>query len=120
MGLNILIADDSAFMRNYLKRALKQAQVAKIVEAKDGQEVVVKYKEEKPDLVFLDIMMPNKDGIDALKEIKKLVPDSNVIMCTSVGQEKIIKECVDAGANDFITKPFKPDEIVTVVKKYNE
>ena len=119
MGLKILISDDSAFMRTILKNAINTTGQHTILDGKDGQEAVDIYAKEKPDLAFMDIMMPNKTGLEALKEIKSKFPDAKIIMCTSVGQDKIIQEAVDAGASDFVTKPFKPQDIVEIIKKYN-
>ena len=119
MSIKILIADDSAFMRNIIKGILNQNGITDIVEAVDGQDAINKYNEQKPGLVFMDIMMPNKNGLDALREIKASSNDAKIVMCTSVGQEKIIQESVDAGATDFVTKPFKPEDIKEIIVKFN-
>ena len=117
MGANILIVDDSAFMRNMLKNIISQAGANVVGEGGDGQEAIDKTKELQPNIIFLDIMMPNVNGLDALKQIKADFPDIKVVMCTSAGQEKIIAEAVEAGASEFVKKPFKPDEITQVVAK---
>jgi len=117
MGLKILTVDDSAFMRNIVKNALTGTSVGEISEAGSADEAVAKFKEKQPDLTFMDIVMPGKTGLDALKEIRAINPNAKVVMCTSVGQEKIVEEAVNAGAYDFITKPFKPEEIKNVVAK---
>ena len=119
MSLKILVADDSAFMRNIIKNIIIQNGITDITEAQDGQEAINKYKEVNPNLVFMDIMMPNKTGLEALKEIKKADSNANIIMCTSVGQEKIVQEAVENGAEDFIVKPFKPEDIQEVLSKFN-
>ncbi len=117
MGANVLIVDDSAFMRNMLRNIITQAGANVSGEAADGQEAVDKTKELQPQIVFLDIMMPNVNGLDALKQIKQEFPDVKVVMCTSAGQEKIIAEAVESGASEFVKKPFKPDEVSQVIAK---
>ncbi|MBR9675600.1 response regulator [Candidatus Woesearchaeota archaeon] len=119
MGIKVIIADDSAFMRNIIKNILTQNGVTDIVEAVDGQDAVNKYNMEKPAVVFMDIMMPNKNGLEALKELMVADQNAKIVMCTSVGQEKIIQEAVEAGATDFVTKPFKPEDIVEIITKFN-
>lgn len=116
--MKILTADDSAFMRSIIKNILSQEGFTDVTEAVDGQDAIIKYNEIKPDLVFMDIMMPNKTGLEALKEIKAGFPDAKIVMCTSVGQEKIIEEAVENGAEDFITKPFKPEDIKEVLANF--
>lgn len=117
--MKILIADDSAFMRGIIKKILNENGVTDVIEAVDGQDAVNKYKEISPDAVFLDIMMPNKTGIEALKEIIAINSNAKVVMCTSVGQEKIVQEAVEGGATDFVTKPFKPEDIKEAISKLN-
>ena len=118
MGIPVMIVDDSAFMRNMLKNFVVQSGGEVVAEGVDGNEAVAKYNELKPKLVFMDIMMPNKNGLEALKEIMQSDKDAKIIMCTSVGQEKVVAEAVEAGASDFIVKPFKPEDIKTVMGKY--
>lgn len=115
MALRVLVVDDSAFMRNMIKNILKETNVKEILEAADGNEAIKQFKENSPDLVFLDIMMPKKNGVETLKEIMTINKDATVVMCTSVGQEKVINEAIDAGARDFITKPFRADEIKNII-----
>lgn len=117
MGANVLVVDDSAFMRNMLKNIITQAGATIVGEAGDGGEAITKVNELSPQIVFLDIMMPNVNGLDALKQIKMQHPEVKVVMCTSAGQEKIIGEAVEAGASEFVKKPFKPDEINQVIAK---
>ena len=117
MGATVLVVDDSAFMRNMLKNIISQAGASVVGEAADGQEAIDKTNELKPQIIFLDIMMPNVNGLDALKQIKSDHPDIKVVMCTSAGQEKIIGEAVETGASEFVKKPFKPDEITQVISK---
>ena len=119
MGLSILVVDDSAFMRNMLKNLIAQAGGVVVGEGADGNEAIQKYSELKPQLVFMDIMMPNKNGLEALKEIMQADKNARIVMCTSVGQEKVVAEAVEAGVSDFIVKPFKPEDIKTVISKYS-
>lgn len=120
MTIKVLIADDSAFMRNIIKNVLTQAGITDIIEAVDGQDAILKYDQTKPNLCFFDIMMPNKTGLEALKEIMSKDTSAKIVMCTSVGQEKVVQEAVETGATDFITKPFKPEDIKEVVSKFNK
>ncbi|MBN1385775.1 response regulator [Candidatus Woesearchaeota archaeon] len=115
MALRVLVVDDSNFMRSMIKNILKETSVKEILEASDGDEAVKMFRDNEPGLVFMDIMMPKKNGIEALREIMKIRKDAVVVMCTSVGQEKIINEAIEAGARDFITKPFRADEIKNIV-----
>ncbi|MCF7861691.1 response regulator [Candidatus Woesearchaeota archaeon] len=119
MGIKILIVDDSAFMRNMLKNLITSSGGEVVGEAVDGNDAIEKFKQSSPQLVFLDIMMPNKNGLDALKEIMAINPEAKVVMCTSVGQEKVVMEAVEAGASDYIVKPFKQDDIKAVLEKYS-
>lgn len=112
---SILIVDDAAFMRMMLKRAILGAGEYQITEAENGERALELFREQKPDLVLLDISMPGMSGINVLKEIKKIDPASHVVMCSAVGQEMIIREAIEAGALDFIVKPFKPEQIVQVL-----
>ncbi len=120
MPLRIMLVDDSAFMRNMLKNMIATTGAEIIGEAGDGNEAISKYHALKPDLMFMDIMMPNKNGIEALKEIMAADRSAKIVMCTSVGQEKVVAEAVEAGASDFIVKPFKPEDIKTVISKYTQ
>lgn len=116
----VLVVDDSSFMRTMIKNIVKQKN-AEVVEASNADESIENYKQEKPDIVFMDIIMEGKTGLDALKAIKEHDPDAIVVMCTSIGgQEHVIKEAVDYGAADFMTKPFKQQEIFNVIDKYGK
>ena len=112
---SILIVDDAAFMRMMLKRAILGSGDYRITEAENGEKAMELFREQKPDLVLLDISMPGMSGISVLKEIKKADPASHVVMCSAVGQEMIIREAIEAGAMDFIVKPFKPEQIAQVL-----
>lgn len=113
----ILTVDDAAFMRMLIKDTLSKNGYTNIVEASDGQSACDVYAAEMPDLVFMDITMPNKTGIEALAEIKKIDPMAKVVMCSAMGQEAMVMEAIKLGAIDFIVKPFKPDRLLQVVKK---
>lgn len=119
MAIKVLITDDSVFMRNMLKKLITESGAEIAGEAGDGNEAIKKFEELKPDLCFMDIMMPNLNGIEALKGIMGKDKNAKVIMCTSVGQEKVVNEAVEAGASDFIVKPFTKDDVATVIKKYS-
>lgn len=118
MGLNVMVVDDSAFMRNMLKNIIGEAGSQVVGEAGNGQEAIDKYGQLKPNLVFMDIMMPQLNGIEALKGIIGSDKGAKIVMCTSVGQQKVINEAVEAGASDFIVKPFQKEDVVTILKKY--
>ncbi len=111
----ILLVDDASFMRMMIKDALTKNGYSDIYEAADGVEAVAKYSEIRPDLVIMDITMPNMDGLGALKAIKQIDPNANVVMCSAMGQEAMVIEAIKSGAKDFIVKPFKPDRILKTV-----
>ena len=113
----IMLVDDAAFMRMMVKDALTKAGYTDLIEAQDGAEAVEKFNAENPDLVFMDITMPNKDGLEALKEIKAAHPNANIVMCSAMGQEAMVIEAIKSGAKDFIVKPFKPDRILATSEK---
>ena len=104
-------------MRMMVKDALTKAGYTDLIEAQDGAEAVEKFNAENPDLVFMDITMPNKDGLEALKEIKAAHPNANIVMCSAMGQEAMVIEAIKSGAKDFIVKPFKPDRILATAEK---
>lgn len=118
MTVRVLIVDDSAFMRNLLKRQIIEVGADVVGEAENGQDAVVKYEALKPNIVFMDIMMPGVNGLDALKQIITKDSNAKIVMCTSVGQEKVIGESVEAGASDFIVKPFTKEDVAAIIKKY--
>jgi len=117
MGKNILICDDAAFMRMMIKDILSKNGYNVVGEAENGAIAVDKYKELHPDLVLMDIMMPEMDGIQALKNIKAADGGANVIMCSAMGQQAMVIEAIQSGAKDFIVKPFQPDRVLEAVKK---
>lgn len=118
MSEKILIADDAAFMRIVLKSTLNEAGYDRIIEAKTGKEALTMYKVEHPAVVLLDVTMPDMDGIETLKQIKRIDPDANVVMCSSMGQEDVVVSCFEMGASDFVMKPFKSERVVQAVSKF--
>jgi len=114
---NILIVDDALFMRTTLKKVLTDGGCTVVGEAENGQLAVERYQELKPDVVMMDITMPVMDGITALKEIKRIAPEAKVIMCTALGQEKIVMNALQSGAQDYIVKPFKAEKVIEAVRK---
>ena len=117
MAKNILICDDAAFMRMMIKDILSKNGYNVAGEAENGAKAVEKYAELKPDLVLMDITMPEMDGIQALKKIKEGDPSALVIMCSAMGQRAMVIESIQAGAKDFIVKPFQADRVIEAVKK---
>ena len=113
----VLIVDDAAFMRMMLKDILTKGGYEIVGEAADGNEALAKYNELKPDLVTLDITMPNKDGIQALKDIKAADPNAVCVMCSAMGQQSMVIEAIQSGAKDFIVKPFQSDRVLESIKK---
>ena len=117
MAKNILICDDAAFMRMMIKDILTKNGYNIAGEAENGAKAVEKYNELKPDLVLMDITMPEMDGIQALKKIKETDPNASVIMCTAMGQQAMVIESIQSGAKDFIVKPFQADRVLEAVQK---
>ncbi|MCL1809352.1 MAG: response regulator [Clostridiales bacterium] len=115
----ILIVDDASFMRMMIKDALQKNGYDDLHEAADGAQAVEKYDEINPDIVFMDITMPNMDGLEALKAIKGKHPEAIVVMCSAMGQESMVIEAIKTGARDFIVKPFKPDRIMKALNALN-
>ncbi|WP_096198903.1 response regulator [Bacillus sp. FJAT-45350] len=114
---SVLIVDDAAFMRMMIKDILSKNNYEIAGEAANGLEAVEKFKETKPDLVTMDITMPEKDGIEALKEIKQLDPNAKVIMCSAMGQQSMVIDAIQSGAKDFIVKPFQADRVLEAIQK---
>lgn len=117
MAKKILICDDAAFMRMMIKDILGKNGYEVAGEAENGAIAVEKYAELKPDLVLMDITMPEMDGIQALKKIKEADAGATVIMCSAMGQQAMVIEAIQSGAKDFIVKPFQADRVVEAVKK---
>ena len=117
MAKNVLICDDAAFMRMMIKDILGKNGYNVVGEAENGLKAVEKYAELSPDLVLMDITMPEMDGIAALKKIKSNDPNAVVIMCSAMGQQAMVIESIQAGAKDFIVKPFQAERVIEAVKK---
>lgn len=111
----ILLVDDAAFMRKVIKDTLSKSGYTELFEAVDGADAVEKYEEIKPDLVIMDITMPNMDGLEALKAIRAKNPNANIVMCSAMGQETMVIDAVRSGAKDFIVKPFKAERVLKTV-----
>jgi two-component system chemotaxis response regulator CheY len=111
----ILLVDDAAFMRKVIKDTLSKSGYTELFEAVDGADAVEKFDEIKPDLVIMDITMPNMDGLEALKTIRAKDPNANVVMCSAMGQETMVIDAVRSGAKDFIVKPFKAERVLKTV-----
>lgn len=114
---SVLIVDDAAFMRMLLKDILTKNGYQIAGEAPNGFKAIELYKSEKPDIVTLDITMPEMDGIQALKEIRSYDPSARVIMCSAMGQQGMVMDAIKAGAKDFIVKPFQAERVLEAVKK---
>ncbi len=117
MAKSILICDDAAFMRMMIKDILSKNGYEIAGEAENGVRAVEKFNETKPDLVMMDITMPEMNGIQALKKIKELDANANIIMCSAMGQQAMVIESIQSGAKDFIVKPFNQDRVLEAVKK---
>ena len=111
----ILTVDDAAFMRKMIKETLSKNGYTELFEAVDGADAVEKFSEIGPDLVIMDITMPNMDGLEALKAIRAADPNANVVMCSAMGQETMVIDAIRSGAKDFIVKPFKPERVLKTV-----
>ena len=117
MSKKILIVDDAAFMRMMIKNIVSKAGYEVVGEAENGAMAVELYKEHKPDLVTMDITMPEMDGIQAVKAIKEFDSNANVVMCSAMGQQAMVMEAIQAGAKDFIVKPFQQDRILQTIER---
>ena len=117
MATRVLVVDDAAFMRMMVKAILSKHGYEIVGEAENGMKALEKYQELKPDLVTMDITMPEMDGITAVKEIKKVDPAAKVVMCSAMGQQAMVIEAIQAGARDFIVKPFQADRVLEAIRK---
>ena len=117
MSKRVLIVDDAMFMRMKLKDLLEKNDFQVVAEAQNGIEAIEKYKSEKPDLVTMDITMPEMDGVEALKQIKAFDSDAKVVMCSAMGQQAMVMEAIQAGAADFIVKPFESERVIQSLNK---
>ena len=117
MRNTVLICDDAAFMRSLLSDILTDAGFQVVGEAQNGAEAVDKFRQLRPDLVTMDILMPDMGGIDAVREIVKLEPRAKVLMCSAMGQHSLVLEAIRAGAADFVVKPFQPSRVLEAVQR---
>jgi two-component system chemotaxis response regulator CheY len=120
MKARTLVADDASFMREMIREILEPEGFEVVAEAGDGVEAVEMWKQHHPDIVTMDIVMPKKSGIEAVKSIVELDPNAKIVMCSALGQEALVMEALRAGAKDFIVKPFKPDVVVSTLRKILE
>jgi two-component system chemotaxis response regulator CheY len=117
MPKRVLIVDDAIFMRNMIKDIFAGSGFEVVGEASNGVEAIDKYQQLKPDLTTMDIVMPFKSGIEATREIVKQDRNAVIVMCSALGQESLVMEAIEAGASDFIVKPFRSEDVLAVVKK---
>jgi len=117
MAKRILVVDDAAFMRMMIKNILSKNGYEVVGEAENGAVAIEMYKKLQPDLVTMDITMPEKDGIEGVKGIRAVDPKASIIMCSAMGQQAMVMEAIKAGAKDFIVKPFQQDRILQAVEK---
>lgn len=117
MSQTILLVDDAAFMRMMLKDILTKNGYQVAGEADNGEKAVEKYLELKPNLVIMDITMPEMDGIEAVRQIRKHDPAAKIIMCSAMGQQAMVIDAIQAGARDFVVKPFQPERVLEAVRK---
>jgi two-component system, chemotaxis family, chemotaxis protein CheY len=113
----VLVVDDTKFMRDILKGILSKKDLEIAGEAGNGREAVEKYRELKPDLVTMDIIMPEMDGIEAVKKIIEINPAARILMCSAMGQQALVIEAIQAGARDFVIKPFQPTRVLEAVDR---
>ena len=114
---SVLVVDDSEVMREMIKDALTEKGYDVIGEAKDGDEALVKYKELKPSIVTMDVVMPSKHGIDAIKTIIEHDPNAKIVVISGLHQKSLVIDALDAGARDYIIKPFEPDDLVSTIER---
>ena len=117
MAARILVVDDAAFMRMMIRDILVKNGYEVAGEAANGNEAVLKYHELRPDVTTMDITMPEMDGITAVREIRKADPNARIIMCSAMGQQAMVLDAIQAGARDFIVKPFQEDRVIDAIKK---
>ena len=117
MSQSVLICDDAIFMRTMLSDILQQAGFDVVGEAETGAQAVARYRELRPDLVTMDIVMPDMCGIDAVREITKLDPAARILMCSAMGQQALVIEAIQAGAKDFVVKPFQPSRVLEAIQR---
>lgn len=117
MTKRVLVVDDAAFMRIKLKDILEKNNYEVVGEAENGIQAIEKYKELSPDIVTMDITMPEMDGVEALKEINAFDPNAKILMCSAMGQQSMVMDAIRAGAVDFIVKPFDTERVIHALDK---
>ncbi len=117
MSHTVLICDDAIFMRTMIADILQQSGFEVVGEAETGVQAIEKYQQLRPDLVTMDIVMPDMGGIDAVREITKLDPGARILMCSAMGQQALVVEAIQAGAKDFVVKPFQPSRVLEAVQR---
>jgi two-component system chemotaxis response regulator CheY len=117
MGIDVLIVDDLTFIKMVLRDLVEKAGFRVVGEASDGEEALRLFHEKHPDVVLLDVTMPKMDGLTALKKMLEADPDAKVIMCSALGQQRLIVQAIQLGAKDFIVKPFRPERVIGAIKK---
>ncbi len=120
MSHSVLVCDDAIFMRTMISDILSQAGYEVVGEAETGAQAVDRFKELNPDLVTMDIVMPGMGGIDAVREILKIAPSAKILMCSAMGQQALVIEAIQAGAKDFVVKPFQPSRVLEAVQRVLE
>lgn len=120
MSKKVLIVDDAAFMRMKLKDILEKNGYSVVAEAENGADAIEKYKAEQPDIVTMDITMPEMDGVEALKGIKAIDAGAKVVMCSAMGQQSMVMDAIRAGALDFIVKPFDSSRVIQALDKVTQ
>jgi two-component system chemotaxis response regulator CheY len=113
----VLVCDDAIFMRTMISDILSGAGYEVVGEAETGLQAIERYKQLKPDLVTMDIVMPDMGGIDAVREIVKDDPNAKILMCSAMGQQALVVEAIQAGAKDFVVKPFQPSRVLEAVQR---
>ena len=113
----VLVCDDAVFMRTMVSDILSQAGFTVVGEAENGKQAVEKYQQLKPDLVTMDIIMPEMGGIEAVKKITQMDPSARILMCSAMGQQALVQEALQAGARDFVVKPFQPSRVLEAVQR---
>jgi two-component system chemotaxis response regulator CheY len=117
LPIRVLIVDDALLIRQMLRSILTRSDYQVVGEAADGDEAVNRFRELRPDVVLLDIMMPTVDGMTALRQILAVDPAARVVMCSALDQKHVISQALDAGARDFINKPFTPESVRDAVRR---
>ena len=117
MGHRVLVCDDAIFMRTMISDILSGAGYEVVGEAESGVQAIERYKELRPDLVTMDIVMPDMGGIEAVREIVKADPEAKILMCSAMGQQALVVEAIQAGAKDFVVKPFQPSRVLEAVQR---